>query len=53
MRQSLENRLQSFCDRAKIRLLYVDEGQAVPIEAIGLNEFVNSAMFQEIKKLSA
>lgn len=49
MRPALESRLKAFCDRAGIRLLYVDEDYAVPLEAIGLNEFVNSDLFALLK----
>lgn len=52
MRSHLENKLIAFCDRAMIKLLYIDEKFAVTLEAKGLYEFAKSDMFKAIKKLS-
>lgn len=49
MRSALEGKLQAFCKKAKIQLLYIDEDKAVILEALGLNEFINSNLFQMIK----
>ena len=45
MRPALEDRLRAFCNRAGIRVLYIDEEYAVPLEAMGLHEFVESDLF--------
>lgn len=51
MRPMLEKRLQGVCDRARIKLLYVDAKDAVTLEAVGLFDFFRSGLFQEIKQL--
>ena len=50
MRKALETSLQDFCDRARIKLLYIDAEDAVMLKAVGLNEFVHSDLFQKIKQ---
>ena len=50
MREALESRLDAFCKRAMIKLLYVPEEFAVVIEAMGLEAFINSKIFESIKK---
>lgn len=51
MKDFLKPRLQEYCDRARIRLLYIeDENTAVLLEATGLKEFVNSKLFAGIKE---
>lgn len=49
MRNALEQRLQNYCEKAKINLLYINESQAVILEALGLQVFINSKLFQMIK----
>lgn len=52
MKEYLKPRLQEYCDRARIRLLYIeDESTAVLLEAIGLKSFINSKVFAGIKEL--
>lgn len=51
MKEYLKPRLQEYCDRARIRLLYIDdEDTAVLLEANGLNAFVHSNIFDTIKQ---
>ena len=50
MRNSLEKPLQSFCQRAKIKVVYVDAENAVTLEAQGLYAFVNGNLFKRLKK---
>lgn len=50
MRDSLESKLQAFCKRAMIKLLYIPEEYAVTLEAEGLNVFLGSPIFEKIKK---
>ena len=52
MRNSLEPVLKAFCDRAKIEVVYIDENNAVTLEAEGLNYFVNSSLFNALKEHS-
>lgn len=52
MRKYLEPKLKKICDRAEIKLLYIDEKYAVVLECIGLSNFVNSKMWEAIKKRS-
>jgi plasmid segregation protein ParM len=50
MQEALENRLETFCKRAMIKLLYVPEEYAVTLEAVGLDAFLKSKIFESIKK---
>lgn len=50
MRSTLERELETFCKRAKIKLVYMDAAKAVTIEAEGLRNFVNGNIFAKIKK---
>ncbi|WP_307993114.1 ParM/StbA family protein [uncultured Clostridium sp.] len=49
MRDSLEKKLQAFCDRAKIKLFYVPEEYTVTLEAKGLYNFTCSDIFESLK----
>lgn len=49
MREQLEAKLKNYCDRAKIKLLYVPEEFAVTLESKGLYEFANSNLFKALK----
>lgn len=49
MKNALEERLISFCKRAQINLFYVDEKNAVTLEAQGLYNFTNSEIFTTLK----
>lgn len=51
IRDYLQKHLQAFCDRARIHLVYIDdENLAVRLEAMGLDAFVHSRIFQSLKK---
>lgn len=50
MRKALEKRLVEFCDRAKIKLLYVPDQYAVTLEARGLDVFLHSKLFAAVKQ---
>lgn len=51
IRDYLQEHLQAFCDRARIHLVYIDdENLAVRLEAMGLDAFVHSRIFQSLKK---
>ena len=54
MRPMIDERLQDFCSAGGkgIKVLYIEESQAVMLEAVGLNDFVNSKLFEKIKELS-
>ncbi|MDU3597550.1 ParM/StbA family protein [Clostridium butyricum] len=49
MRESLEKKLQTFCNRAKIKLFYVPEEYTVTLEAKGLYNFTCSKIFSSLK----
>ena len=49
MRNSLERKLEDVCKRGKMKLLYLEKEDAVTIECKGLNEFVNSRLFELLK----
>lgn len=54
IRDYLKKHLQGFCDRARIHLVYIeDENTAVRLEAMGLDSFVHSQIFQALKKKSS
>ena len=49
MREALEAPLQKFCDRARIKLLYItDKRDAVLLESYGLRDFVSGKIFDSI-----
>ena len=50
MRPVLEKKLQTYCDRALIKLLYIPEEYAVTLEVKGLNVFLHSKIFEAVKK---
>ncbi len=51
MKDALKARLAAYCERARIRLLYIeDEDTAVFLEAKGLNAFVNGKLFGLLKE---
>ena len=50
MRSALEKKLQDYCDRAMIKLLYIPEEYAVTLEVKGLNVFLHSKIFDIVKK---
>lgn len=52
MRKHLEPKLEKICKTAKIHLFYVDEKNAVTLEADGLYSFVTSPFFSQVKKHS-
>lgn len=49
MREALESNLKAFCDRAKIKLLYIPSKYAVTLEAEGLYNFTKSKVFSSLK----
>ena len=54
LRPALEAPLQAFCDRARIQLVYIeDEEDAVWMEAYGLEAFLKSKLFENLKKQAA
>lgn len=54
MRPALEKRLQAFCDRAKVQLLYITDAEtAVLMEARGLDVFIHSPLFNALKEREA
>lgn len=52
MRNTLEDKLENICNKAKMNLLYLDEAYAVTIECEGLYAFTNSKIFEVLKKKS-
>lgn len=51
MKDALKSRLDAFCKRARIRLLYIeDPKEAVALEAEGLNAFLHSPLFEALKE---
>lgn len=50
MREALEGALKTFCERALINVLYLPKEYAVTIEAEGLNVFLNSKIYEAVKK---
>ena len=53
MREALEKRLKAFCSRAKIKLYYVEDPyDAVMIEAYGLDAFLHSKLFAQLKEIA-
>ena len=54
MKEFLKPRLAAYCERARIKLIYIDDpAEAVFLEAEGLNAFLNSNLFQLLKKRAA
>jgi len=49
MRESLEENLKIFCDRAQIKLFYVSGEYAINLECEGLYNFTNSKIFTILK----
>lgn len=49
MRKELEDKLRTFCNRAEIKLLYIDEKHAITLECEGLYNFTNSKIFEMLK----
>lgn len=49
MRKELEKKLQSFCERAEIKLLYIPSKYAVTLESKGLYNFTNGKIFNTLK----
>jgi len=52
MRQALESKLERVCEQTKIKLLYLEEKDAVTIECKGLYQFTNSDIFAFLKEKS-
>ena len=54
MRPMIEERLQKFCSAGDkgIKVLYIEESQAVMLEAVGLNDFVHSKLFEQLKEMN-
>lgn len=54
MRPMIEERLQEFCSAGDkgIKVLYIEADKAVMIEAVGLNDFVHSSLFEKLKEMS-
>lgn len=52
MRDVLEPKLRNICKTAKINLFYVDEKDAVSLEAMGLYSFTTSKIFAQVKKVN-
>ena len=52
MRKHLEDKLETLSRIARIKLLYVEQEDAVMLEANGLYNFVNSALFKKLKEMS-
>ena len=54
MRPMIEKRLCEFCSAGDkgIKVLYIDAANAVMLEAVGLNDFVHSKLFEQIKELA-
>lgn len=51
MKEALKSRLQAYCERARIRLLYIEDPKtAVLLEAMGLDAFVNGTLFKKLKE---
>jgi plasmid segregation protein ParM len=50
MKKHLEQKLQSLCDKKLIDLFFIDEGNAVSIEAQGLYSFANSDIFNKLRE---
>ena len=49
MRDYLEGKLKTLCDRAEIKLLYIPEEYAVTLEAEGLYNFTTNKIFESLK----
>lgn len=49
MKDYLEEKLITFCNRAEIKVLYIPSDYAVTLEAIGLYNFCNSKIFNILK----
>lgn len=54
MRPMIEERLQKFCYAGNkgIKVLYIEADKAVMLEAVGLNDFVNSKLFEKLKEIN-
>lgn len=52
MREHLETKLKQYCERAKIKLLYIPKNYAVTLESEGLYEFALSDIFKILKEKS-
>lgn len=54
MRPMIEERLQAFCSAGDkgIKVLYIPDDKAVMLEAVGLNDFVHSKLFDKLKEFS-
>ena len=52
MRNTLEKKLEDVCKRGKMKLLYLEEPYSVTLECEGLYAFVNSKIFEILKKKS-
>ncbi|MBY6773646.1 ParM/StbA family protein [Clostridium botulinum] len=50
MRKYLENRLNSICEKANIKLLYIPEKFAVTLESKGMYYFTESKLFDMLKQ---
>lgn len=51
MKDALKSRLEAYCERARIRLLYIDDPKtAVFLEAMGLDAFVHGSIFEKLKE---
>ncbi|NFS62793.1 hypothetical protein FDF00_18145 [Clostridium botulinum] len=49
MRKYIESKLEKFCERAEIKLLYVPKEFAVKLEAQGLYNFTKGEIFKLLK----
>ena len=50
MRKHLEKKLENVARQIRAKLLYIEEKDAVMLEANGLYNFVNSALFEKLKE---
>lgn len=51
MKNALKSRLAAYCERARIRLLYIDDPKtSVFLEAMGLDAFVHGSIFEKLKE---
>lgn len=50
MRKHLEKKLEKVARKIRAKLLYIEEKDAVMLEANGLYNFVNSALFEKLKE---
>ena len=50
MRKYLQTNLEKVARQIRAKLLYIEEKDAVMLEANGLYNFVNSALFEKIKE---